>query len=231
MPKILLAESDRISLELGRAFLRTAGVELLTCLNGEEVLDIVRQELPALVLMSMNMPGGNSLENVKQIKSDQALKNIPIVLICKSAREEELSQFRRAGINDLLLKPISRPSFLAAVNKFIDTGKMISPRFKSCIPVSFGFNTPQPFACHSHDLSEGGIFLETGNAFPLDTRLVIRFRIPGADTDIQCGTRVAWINRSGSLLKPALPSGIGLQFLDMTPAGISAIREYLLRQA
>jgi CheY-like chemotaxis protein len=50
MLKILLADADRIFLELGKTFLRKTGVEVFTCMNGEEVLSIMRKERPDLVI-------------------------------------------------------------------------------------------------------------------------------------------------------------------------------------
>jgi uncharacterized protein (TIGR02266 family) len=230
MLKILLADADRIFLELGKTFLRKTGVEVFTCMNGEEVLSIMRKERPDLVILSTHMQISTGLECLRKIKRDESLKSIPVVVVSSTGKEEELEKCRIAGADDLLVKPVSRHTFMQTVNNLISLEKRINSRFETYIPVSYGFESPESFTSHAINLGTGGQFVEATTAFPVDTELEVKFMLPNTDVCIQCKARVAWVNRLGALVKPALPPGMGLKFLDLTQKDITAIQEYLRKE-
>lgn len=78
---------------------------------------------------------------------------------------------------------------------------------------------------YSVDMSGGGLFLETDTMRPVDTPLVIKFKLPGTDAVIVCNSRVAWINEPGDIKKSSLPPGMGIQFLDLSLENPIKIRE------
>jgi uncharacterized protein (TIGR02266 family) len=80
---------------------------------------------------------------------------------------------------------------------------------------------------YSVNMSTGGVFIETVNILPVDTSLVVKFKLPDNDAIITCKARVAWINETGLLRKFSLPPGMGLQFLDLSLNDMHAIRDYL----
>ena len=81
------------------------------------------------------------------------------------------------------------------------------------------------------NMSTGGVFLETGIIQPVDTALIITFKLPGSDSSIVCNARVAWINEPGRLKKFSLPPGMGIQFLDLSWENLQEIRQFLVEGA
>lgn len=77
------------------------------------------------------------------------------------------------------------------------------------------------------NMSSGGIFIETSNIRRVDTPLVIKFNLPDNDIIITCKARVAWTNEPGQLKKLIYPSGMGIQFLDLSLENLQAIRNFL----
>jgi len=74
----------------------------------------------------------------------------------------------------------------------------------------------------SVDLSTGGLYLKTKMPLGIDDDLTLTFSLPGQDEKaVSCGARVAWVNQEENLLKPELPSGVGVQFLDLAPEDLS----------
>jgi CheY-like chemotaxis protein len=130
MLKILLADADRLFLELAKTFLRKTGVEVLTCMNGNELLELIRDKNPDLVFLSTNMPSGNGLECFQSIKQDEVLRSITIVMTSATGKGEEFDKYVKAGADELLVKPISRHTFMATVNKFLNLEKRYNSRFK-----------------------------------------------------------------------------------------------------
>ena len=80
---------------------------------------------------------------------------------------------------------------------------------------------------YSVDMSTGGLFLESDAILPVDTSLVIKFKLPGIETNILCNARVAWTNEPGNLKKSSLPPGMGVQFLDLSLEDPQNIRNFL----
>ena len=76
-------------------------------------------------------------------------------------------------------------------------------------------------------MSTGGVFIETSHILPEDTELTVKFKLPDYDNIIVAKVRVAWTNDPDSMKKTSLPSGMGLQFLDLSIENMHAIRAYL----
>ena len=225
--KILLADSDRIFLELGKTFLRKTGVEVLSCTNGEEVVGIVSKESPDLVFMSSSIAVKNGLECLHAIKMNEASRDIPVVMVSTSGCDEEIEKCRLAKCDKVILKPVSRHTFLATINEFLDLEKRIDSRFETRLYVNFCDETQASFSSYSANLSTGGLYLEAKDNFPINTELRLNFLLPNTNVRIQCKASVAWVNCLGSLVKPSLRPGMGLRFIDLTKEYEAAIKEYL----
>jgi len=101
------------------------------------------------------------------------------------------------------------------------------PRYEARIAIFNGPNRDRLITNYSVNLSTGGVFIETTDILPLDTLLMIKFKIPPYESIITCNARVAWTNEPGNLRKFSLPPGMGLQFMDLSLKDLHAIREYL----
>ena len=97
-----------------RALQEVPGVELdiETASDGEEALDAVYRRgrfggdrPPHLILLDIKMPKRNGLEVLEQIKSDERLRRIPIVVLTSSERPEDIDATYRLGGNSYVTKP------------------------------------------------------------------------------------------------------------------------------
>jgi uncharacterized protein (TIGR02266 family) len=77
------------------------------------------------------------------------------------------------------------------------------------------------------NVSMGGLFIETNHILPVDTELLVKFKLPNIDRIISCKSRVAWVNGADSLKKENLPSGMGIQFLDLPQEDMHAVRIFI----
>jgi uncharacterized protein (TIGR02266 family) len=101
------------------------------------------------------------------------------------------------------------------------------PRFKARIAVFNGPNQSRLISNYSVNMSTGGVFMETDNILPVDTLLLVKFKLPDNDTIIACNARVAWTNEPGHLKKLSLPPGMGLQLINLSLDNMYVIRDYL----
>jgi CheY-like chemotaxis protein len=90
--------------------------------NGHEALAFLRRTgpykdapRPGLIYLDIEMPGLDGLETLRQIKSDPALSEIPIVMMTGVCGEEQMQTAARLGANSYTLKPANAEQFLSTV--------------------------------------------------------------------------------------------------------------------
>ncbi len=115
MPKILIVEDDQAMTRLLQTLLSLDGYEAIATPRPDEVLNTVRQASPNLVVMDLHLGQVNTLSILGDLKRDQALQSIPVVIVSGLDAEEDC---RRAGADAFMLKPYSP-------NKLLDTIKTL----------------------------------------------------------------------------------------------------------
>ncbi len=101
-------------------------------------------------------------------------------------------------------------------------------RLKSEMRVYYGPSPQTVLSDFSVDFSTGGLYLKTNIPLGLDDDLMLTFSLPGQEKkSVSCGARVAWVNQEGNLLKAELPSGVGVQFIDLAPEDLASIASCL----
>lgn len=99
-----------------RRVLRTAfvaqGYEAVDARNGEEALEMLRDEKVDLVILDVNMPGMNGLETCRAIRSSS---EIPIVMLTVRDAEADKVEALDAGADDYMTKPFGSPELLARI--------------------------------------------------------------------------------------------------------------------
>lgn len=212
---------------LEKTFFNREEFELLTARNGLAALRLIRESHPDLVFMDLYMPEMNGDECSLMMKRDVKCHDIPIVMVTQGGREEDLARCRRAGCDDIVLKPINRHDFLSVARKFLQLQERATQRFKARVPVNFWAAENAHSIGYSADISSGGLFLETAIPLSVDTRLNVEFKLPVTDSIIRCVARVAWNNPLEQRKKPQLPAGVGVQFTDIAMADMDAIRDFV----
>jgi|WetSurMetagenome_2_1015567.scaffolds.fasta_scaffold559236_2 uncharacterized protein (TIGR02266 family) len=101
------------------------------------------------------------------------------------------------------------------------------PRYRTKIAIYYGSGERQLMTDYSINMSTGGIFIETSSPMPQDSTLFVKFSLPVSNTHITCKTKVAWINEPGNIKAKELPTGMGLQFIDLSLEKIHFIREFI----
>ena len=103
-----------------------------------------------------------------------------------------------------------------------------SVRLKAEIRVYYGEYQSKLLTGYSVDLSPGGIFLVTTCPFDVDDIVKLKFSMPGeGEKTVSCDARVAWINYEDKRLKSEYPTGVGLQFVDLTPENFDSLVGFL----
>jgi CheY-like chemotaxis protein len=126
--RILLAEDSENDVELTLAALAEHGLvnQVDVARDGEEALDyLFRRRVyagrtpgnPIVLLADLKMPKVDGLEVLRQVKSDPALKGIPVVMLTSSREEGDLLRSYELGVNAYVVKPVEFSDFVAAVSR------------------------------------------------------------------------------------------------------------------
>jgi DNA-binding response OmpR family regulator len=107
MAKILIAEDERDIRDLITFTLRFAGHDVVTAVNGEEAVNLVRETHPDLILMDVRMPKMTGYEACKVLKGDVSTESIPVVFLSAKGQEAEVQTGLEAGAVEYILKPFS----------------------------------------------------------------------------------------------------------------------------
>ncbi len=95
-----------------------------TVADGEQALEAVRRERPDLVVADIMMPRLDGLSLLKQLRSDESLREVPVMLLSARAGEEAHVEGLDAGADDYLVKPFSARELLARVGARLELTRM-----------------------------------------------------------------------------------------------------------
>lgn len=107
--KILLIEDEEIIITLLQKKLAKEGYEVFTARDGEEGLELMEKIMPDLILLDIIMPKKGGFEVMKEMKKDEKLSKIPIVIVSNSGQPVELSKAQKLGARDWLIKTVFDP--------------------------------------------------------------------------------------------------------------------------
>ena len=138
---ILLAEDSPADAEMAVDALREARLAnpIVHVEDGVEAMDYLlrrgmfadREEgLPAVLLLDIKMPRLDGLEVLKQVRSDETLKRLPVVILSSSREESDLARSWDLGVNAYVVKPVDVDQFFNAV-KTLGTFWRSSTRHRS----------------------------------------------------------------------------------------------------
>ena len=119
MKTVMIIEDNELNMKLFNDLLQAQGYNTVQSMDGKNVLKLVRQNRPDLILMDVQLPGVSGVELTKVLKADAELKTIPIIAVTAFAMKGDEEKIREGGCDGYLSKPISIPIFLETIAKFI----------------------------------------------------------------------------------------------------------------
>ena len=96
--------------------LSKSGFKVSSAASAEEALAKVKQIKPDLVLMDVVMPGQNGFQATRMLSSDEATKNIPVIICSTKGQETDKVWGMRQGAKDYIVKPVKQADLLAKIS-------------------------------------------------------------------------------------------------------------------
>jgi DNA-binding response OmpR family regulator len=126
LKRILLVEDDPRDVELTLESLAAYNLanEVFVAKDGEEALDYLYHRgnfktrsngNPAVMLLDLKLPKVSGMEVLRQIRSDEKLKMIPVVILTSSREDKDWIESYKLGVNAYVVKPVDFHEFVKAV--------------------------------------------------------------------------------------------------------------------
>lgn len=118
-PLLLLIDDSPAIHRLMAFKLKNEGVEFLTAFSGEEGIVLAQSQLPALILLDLNMPGLDGFEVLRALKNDPRTIEIPIIVVTGSTDSSEKVRAFENGAMDVVTKPFDVHELRARIHSAI----------------------------------------------------------------------------------------------------------------
>ena len=122
--RILVADDDRMLRTLLAHKLKKIPCDVVEAPDGKQALDILAREQIDLVILDGMMPVMDGIETLQRIRSDEALSDLPVLMLTARRGEEDAVSALKLGATDYISKPFSREELIIRINRVLD----MSPR-------------------------------------------------------------------------------------------------------
>ena len=116
---ILYIEDNEYNRKIVRRLLGSTSYQLIEANDGESGVELAQREVPALILMDVQLPKMSGLDATRILKADPRTSHIPIIVITSFALSGDREKASAAGADSYLAKPYSPRELLALVRQFL----------------------------------------------------------------------------------------------------------------
>ena len=119
--RVLCIEDEAEMIELTRLVLEREGFEVLGAVGGSQGLEIIKREKPDLVLLDLMMPDIDGWEVYRQMKADDQLAQIPVIVVTAKAQSiDKVLGLQVAKVDDYITKPFGPKELLESIRRILD---------------------------------------------------------------------------------------------------------------
>lgn len=118
---ILCIEDERKMVDLFRLILERYDYHIVGAFDGEQGLRLAEETQPDLVLLDLMMPGMGGWSVYQELRSRDALQDVPVIVVtAKAQTPEQIHSMREAGIDACISKPFKPQTLVDAVNDAVE---------------------------------------------------------------------------------------------------------------
>lgn len=118
--KIVVVEDDKFLRDLMSQKLGDTPHEIYTAADGEEGMEKIREQKPDLILLDLILPGVNGFEVLEQLKQEEELSQIPVVVLSNLGQENDIEKAKRLGAEDYMVKAhFTLEEIISKIEKYV----------------------------------------------------------------------------------------------------------------
>ncbi|HEY5906941.1 MAG TPA: protein kinase, partial [Vicinamibacteria bacterium] len=205
MPKVLIVGAADLGSDLERTILWADGVERALVSTPGGALDVARAFVPSVVVVD-GADALATLELIRRLRENTGTRRSSMVVVCRQSGVAHV-EFERAGANLVLTGPVDPPVWNARLEELL----LIPRRVKMRLPVRAvprsDAGAGEPIPAVTHDVSVGGILLETKASLAPGTILDLGFTLPGVAGEAKATGSIVRVSRE-------TPPLSGIRFLS-----------------
>ena len=122
-PQIVAIDDDRELLKLIAMLMRRIGAEAHTFFDGNEAIQFLHETVPDLVVLDLMMPDIDGYEVLRQIRADNRLDAVPVVILSAKADPNSIRKGLEAGADGYVTKPYIANTLIDRVRLLLRTGR------------------------------------------------------------------------------------------------------------
>ena len=229
--KILIVDDDQLMLSLLKGVLEPWGLNITTCSDPTQVMGLIDQDAPDLIVLDFEMPELNGIDLCEQLRQAELTATLPILFLTAYRDSDTIQNIFSAGADDYVSKPVITPEILTRIFNRLERSKRSRQQLEQdaltqCLTM---LGTEERF----HELSQQAInlrqplsmaILGVDNLLPLTRTL-------GIEWGEQCLVKIAEILRAELPIEHRLERWNGSEFVVLLPGLIAASGQLILEQA
>lgn len=121
--KLLTVDDSKAVRMLVKKAFKTCDLDIVEATNGVEGLSMAAKENPDLILLDITMPVMDGVEMLTRLKGDDAIKQIPVIMLTAEGGRDNVLKIAKLGIRDYIVKPFKEDVLIEKVGRVIDLNK------------------------------------------------------------------------------------------------------------
>ena len=121
MAKVLIVDDSPAQIFTLRKLVEDWGYEALIAENGNEALQIARDEQPNVILMDIVMPGMSGFQTTRKLSKDQSTQSIPVIFVSTKSSDTDQAWGMRQGAAAFVTKPVNPEPLATAISDAVGT--------------------------------------------------------------------------------------------------------------
>jgi CheY-like chemotaxis protein len=218
---IVLSDDVNRALSQEDCFIHRSGFQLRVGKTGEEILDLVRREIPDALIMNYYLAGLKGDEVCRALRRSIP-GTLPILIVGPASPPEIAESCRQAGCDEYIASPARPNVLLQRLALALGLQFRLHTRVQAVISLSFG-RIISEFLGYSKDISEGGILVETNMEIAPGRRLHVRIYLDDQERPISARATVLRVDRATDEDQYFL----GLRFQALDPGAASRLKDYI----
>lgn len=119
MARVLIVDDSPSQLLVLKRIVEGQGHETITAEDGQQGVEMARQNLPDLILMDVVMPNLNGFQATRTISRDKTTSHIPVILVTTKDQETDRVWGMRQGAKGYITKPINEAQLVKIIRDYL----------------------------------------------------------------------------------------------------------------
>lgn len=120
MARVLIIDDSPTETRRTTDFLKHAGYQVLSAVNGKDGIDMAKSSKPDLILMDVVMPDLNGFQATRQLQRDPKTQHIPVIIVSTKDQQTDKIWGLRQGAIDYLIKPVQETALIQSIETALD---------------------------------------------------------------------------------------------------------------